>query len=84
METARTIAMPRLARHRNRLPLRRAGVLVLALGMAPAVVGCQSLFTPALPNGIVLREDARTRKLAEADQFPSPADVGLDAATSVP
>jgi hypothetical protein len=76
--------MPRLACTRPILRRRRAAALFLLLGAALTSGGCQNLFTTALPNGIVLREDAKIKKLAEADQFPSPADVGLDEATSVP
>jgi hypothetical protein len=76
--------MPRLACTRSALRRRRSAALLLLLGAALTGAGCQALFPTALPNGIVLREDAKIKKLAEADQFPSPSDVGLDAATSVP
>ena len=76
--------MPRLACTLPACRRRRAAALLFLLGAVLTSGGCQSFFTTALPNGIVLREDAKIKKLAEADQCPSPADVGLDEATSVP
>lgn len=62
------------------LALWRATALIsLAL-----VSGCQALVPSALPGGFALTEDARIAKQAKVDSFPTPADVGLAAATSVP
>ena len=57
--------------------------MALALGTG-AWAGCQS-FAPADITGLtVSKEEKQILKLAKADPFPSPADVGLELPTSTP
>jgi hypothetical protein len=63
--------------------LRRRRPHLTALGMALVIVassGCQSM----LPGSMSWKEEAKIAKKAKSDTFPSPADVGLTAPTSVP
>jgi hypothetical protein len=63
--------------------LRRRRPHLTALGMALVIVaasGCQA----TLPGGLSWNEEAKIAKRAQSDSFPSPADVGLTAPTSVP
>jgi hypothetical protein len=63
--------------------LRRRRPHLTALGLALVIVassGCQA----TLPGSMSWNEEAKIAKRAKSDTFPSPADVGLTAPTSVP
>ena len=67
----------------GRCPGLAAVLMALALGTG-AWAGCQS-FAPADITGLaVSKEERQILKLAHADPFPSPADVGLEEPTSTP
>jgi hypothetical protein len=63
--------------------LRRRRPHLTALGMALLIVassGCQA----TLPGSMSWNEESKIEKRAKSEKFPSPADVGLTAPTSVP
>jgi hypothetical protein len=64
-----------------RSPRFNGAALVVALACS---MGCQA-FAPSGASGLFAdREEKRILKMAKADPFPSPADVGLDQPTAVP
>jgi hypothetical protein len=67
----------------RRRTAKRALWLALVTSLA-AFNGCQALVPSALPGGFAVTKDARIAKQAKVDSFPTPADVGLASATSVP
>jgi len=70
-------------------PVRRIALLScaapgVALLASVVAVGCQTAVPRDLAGMKSVREEQKIVKLAKRDPFPSPADVGLDAPTSVP
>jgi hypothetical protein len=62
---------------------RRDGWLAALAAMTFATVGCQSFAPRDMSKLASSGDDKRVVKLAKADPFPSPADVGLEPATAV-
>ena len=67
----------------GRRPELAAVLTALALGTG-AWAGCQSFAPPDITGLSLSKEEKQILKLAKADPFPSPADVGLDQPTSTP
>lgn len=66
----------------RRLRLRCGAALAIVAGSAS--VGCQTALMGAVPGNFAASQDRRIAKQAAAEKFPSPKDVGLETATSVP
>jgi hypothetical protein len=64
---------------RQRRPRLGRYVRFLLLIAAVACCGCQSVIPSAMPRSFASRQEKKIAKLAAADPFPSPADVGLAA-----